>query len=268
MSEKFGLVGLETVESRYLDGRTVMNCADRTAAEVDNEVISILAGCYEEAKKLLSENREIMDKIADHLIEKETITGKEFMEIYCREKGIPVPEPKAIGAKKKLEEERKHKQDDASKEAENKSDEDKKDTEKTDGEAENNESSSNSEKNESDENASDTGVILEKTETELWSSSESEKKDSDNEGTDSEKKEESAEKSESSKEEKSDEKAEDSNAEKSDDKTEDSNAEKAEDEEVLNAEEEIKKAREEISKEIFNRIQDRAFKFEDDDKNE
>ena len=268
MSEKFGLVGLETVESRYLDGRTVMNCADRTAAEVDNEVISILAGCYEEAKKLLSENREIMDKIADHLIEKETITGKEFMEIYCREKGIPVPEPKAIGAKKKLEEERKHKQDEASKEAENKSDEDKKDVENSDGEAENNESSSDAEKNESDDNGSDTGVILEKTETELWSSSESEKKDSDNEGTDSEKKEESAEKSESSKEEKSDEKAEDSNAEKSDDKTEDSKDDKADDEEVLSAEEEIKKAREEISKEIFNRIQDRAFKFEDDDKNE
>ena len=61
MSDKFGLVGLETVESRYLDGRTVMNCADKTAAEVDSEVIAIIAGCYEEAKKLLSENREIMD---------------------------------------------------------------------------------------------------------------------------------------------------------------------------------------------------------------
>ena len=94
MSDKFGLVGLETVESRYLDGRTVMNCADKTAAEVDAEVISIIAGCYEEAKKLLSENRDIMDKIAAHLIEKETITGREFMEIYCAEKGIPVPEPK------------------------------------------------------------------------------------------------------------------------------------------------------------------------------
>ena len=100
MSEKFGLVGLETVESRYLDGRTVMNCADRTAAEVDNEVISILANCYEEAKRLLSENRDIMDKIAAHLIEKETITGREFMEIYCAEKGIPVPEPKNISDKK------------------------------------------------------------------------------------------------------------------------------------------------------------------------
>jgi len=104
MSEKFGLVGLETVESRYLDGRTVMNCADKTAAEVDSEVISIIASCYEEAKKYLSENREIMDKIAAHLIEKETITGKEFMEIYCAEKGIPVPEPKNPLAAKKADE--------------------------------------------------------------------------------------------------------------------------------------------------------------------
>ena len=94
MSEKFGLVGLETVESRYLDGRTVMNCADKTAAEVDNEVIEILASSYVKAKKLLEENREIMDKLAAYLIEKETITGKEFMEIYCKEKGIPVPESK------------------------------------------------------------------------------------------------------------------------------------------------------------------------------
>lgn len=94
MSKKFGLVGLETVESRYLDGRTVMNCADKTAAEVDQEVIDILADCYVEAKKLLKKNRKIMDKLAAYLIEKETITGKEFMEIYCKEKGIPVPPPK------------------------------------------------------------------------------------------------------------------------------------------------------------------------------
>lgn len=91
MSKKFGLVGLETVESRYLDGRSVLNCSDVTAAEIDSEVMQILKDCYEEAKQLLSENREVMDKLADYLIEKETITGKEFMEIYRREKGIPEP---------------------------------------------------------------------------------------------------------------------------------------------------------------------------------
>lgn len=94
MSSKFGLIGLETVESRYLDGRVVMNCADATAAEVDEEVMRILKESYSEAKRLLEENRDIMDKLAAHLIEKETITGHEFMEIYCKEKGIPVPPPK------------------------------------------------------------------------------------------------------------------------------------------------------------------------------
>ena len=118
MSDKFGLVGLETVESRYLDGRTVMNCADKTAAEVDSEVIAIIAGCYEEAKKLLSENREIMDKIAAHLIEKETITGREFMEIYCAEKGIPVPEPKNPLGKSKDEKKEEKKEEEPIKEAE------------------------------------------------------------------------------------------------------------------------------------------------------
>ena len=101
MSKKFGLIGLETVESRYLDGRVVMNCADDTAAAVDEEVMKILKDSYEEAMSLLKENREIMDKLADYLIQKETITGKEFMEIYCAEKGIPVPEPKTETMKKK-----------------------------------------------------------------------------------------------------------------------------------------------------------------------
>ena len=105
MSEKFGLIGLETVESRYLDGRVVMNCADETAASVDDEVMRILKESYEQAKNLLRDNREIMDKLAEYLIQKETITGKEFMEIYCKEKGIPVPEPKAESMKKKREEE-------------------------------------------------------------------------------------------------------------------------------------------------------------------
>ena len=91
MSEKFGLMGLEVQENEYLNGRTVMNCGDATAAEVDTEVMKILKKSYEEAKRLLSENREVMDKIADFLIQKETITGKEFMKIFREVKGIPDP---------------------------------------------------------------------------------------------------------------------------------------------------------------------------------
>ena len=91
-SEKFGLMGLETRENQYLTGRTVMNCGDATAAEVDQEVMKILKDSYAEAKRLLSENRDAMDKIAEFLIEKETITGKEFMKIFREVKGIPDPE--------------------------------------------------------------------------------------------------------------------------------------------------------------------------------
>ena len=94
MSKKFGLIGLQTIESQYLEGRAVMNCSDVTAAEVDTEVMRILKECYDEALRLLRENRTILDKIAAYLIEKETITGKEFMKIYRKEKGIPEPEEK------------------------------------------------------------------------------------------------------------------------------------------------------------------------------
>ena len=87
MSKKFGLIGLQTVESQYLDGRAVMNCSDVTAAEVDSEVMKILKECYEEALSLLRENRAVMDKIAAYLIEKETITGKEFMKNLSPGKG-------------------------------------------------------------------------------------------------------------------------------------------------------------------------------------
>ena len=82
MSEKFGLMGLESRESMYLDNGSVLNCSDETASHVDEEVMRILKEAYEEAKRLLTENRECLDKIAEFLIEKETITGKEFMEIY------------------------------------------------------------------------------------------------------------------------------------------------------------------------------------------
>ena len=91
MSDKFGLMGLATQENQYLTGRTVLNCGDATAAEVDQEVMRILKESYEEAKRLLSDNRDVMDKIAEFLIEKETITGKEFMKIFREMKGIPEP---------------------------------------------------------------------------------------------------------------------------------------------------------------------------------
>lgn len=88
MSEKFGMMGLESVENQYLDGRLVMNCSDVTAAQVDQEVMKILKDSYEEAKRLLREHRSSLDQIAAFLIERETITGKEFMEIFHRVEGI------------------------------------------------------------------------------------------------------------------------------------------------------------------------------------
>ena len=100
MSEKFGLMGLASQENRYLDGRVVMNCGDATVAEVDKEVMRILDEAYEEAKRLLRENRDVMDQIAEFLIEKETITGKEFMQIFRRCKGIPEPENQLTPAEK------------------------------------------------------------------------------------------------------------------------------------------------------------------------
>ena len=84
MSEHFGLMGLESVEHRYLDGRAVLNCGEATAGEIDQEVMQMLKKAYDEAKRLLSENREALDKIAAFLIEKETITGKEFMDIFYK----------------------------------------------------------------------------------------------------------------------------------------------------------------------------------------
>ncbi len=91
MSRRFGLMGLATVESEYLGGGARLTCSDRTAADVDTEVMETLKCCYDEAKELLSGNRELMDKLAAHLIEKETISGKEFMKIYRKEKGLPEP---------------------------------------------------------------------------------------------------------------------------------------------------------------------------------
>ena len=99
MSEKFGLMGLASAENQYLDGRTVLNCGDKTATEIDHEVMKLLKESYEKAKVMLSENRDVLDQIADYLIKRETITGKEFMQIFREVKGLPDP-----GVKKQLEE--------------------------------------------------------------------------------------------------------------------------------------------------------------------
>ena len=107
MSSKFGLMGLATVESQYLEGRAVLNCSDVTAAAVDEEVRLIMEECYNEAKAILSENMEAMDMIADYLIREETITGKEFMELYRQAKGIPEPEEGEGSAESAIEAERK-----------------------------------------------------------------------------------------------------------------------------------------------------------------
>ena len=93
MSQKFGLMGLATQENQYLSGRAVLNCGDDTATEIDHEVMLLLHYSYEEAKRLLNEHREALDKIAGYLISRETITGKEFMKIFrAVEKGLEIPE--------------------------------------------------------------------------------------------------------------------------------------------------------------------------------
>ena len=93
MSEKYGLMGLATVENQYLSGRAVLNCGDNTATEVDHEVMMLLHKSYEEAKELIGSHMEALHKIADFLIRKETITGKEFMKIFrAVEQGREIPE--------------------------------------------------------------------------------------------------------------------------------------------------------------------------------
>lgn len=85
MSKRFGFVQLESQTSQYLDdGRRVMNCSEQTASEVDEEVMAIMKQSYEQARKILTEHRKALDQIAAFLIEKETITGKEFMDILAK----------------------------------------------------------------------------------------------------------------------------------------------------------------------------------------
>ena len=104
MSERFGLMGLAETQNQYLDGRAVMNCGDSTATEIDHEVMKLIKYSYDEAKRLLSENREALDKIAEFLIERETITGKEFMKIFREIKGESEPKEKPRIVENKVEE--------------------------------------------------------------------------------------------------------------------------------------------------------------------
>ena len=98
MSEKFGMMSLASVENQYLDGRAALNCGEQTASQIDQEVLQMINHSYEEAKHLLNENREVLDKIAEYLYEHETITGKEFMKIFRELKGIPEPGQEAEAA--------------------------------------------------------------------------------------------------------------------------------------------------------------------------
>lgn len=111
MSDKFGLMGLATEENQYLEGRMVMNCGDDTATEIDKEVMKLLKVSYDKAKKLISENREALDKIADFLIQKETITGKEFMRIFNEVRGIDEEDATAKTADDKADSEKVSKDD-------------------------------------------------------------------------------------------------------------------------------------------------------------
>ena len=86
MSEEFGLIGLESITNRYLDGRAVMNCAETTAAKVDEVVMKMLKEAYAKAVTYIRENMDILDEAAQFLIKRETITGKEFMEILNKYK--------------------------------------------------------------------------------------------------------------------------------------------------------------------------------------
>ncbi len=90
MSEKFGMMGLESIQNQYLDGRTIMNCGDATESEVDREVMKLLKECYDKAYQLIEKHKEVLHKLAAYLVAKETITGKEFVRIFEEETGIIV----------------------------------------------------------------------------------------------------------------------------------------------------------------------------------
>lgn len=104
MSEKFGMMGLATVESQYLDGRASLICGDNTAGQIDEEVLKMITDAYAKAKELLTENMQSLDKISEYLFEHETITGKEFMKIFREIKGLPDPEEEKAKEKADAEE--------------------------------------------------------------------------------------------------------------------------------------------------------------------
>ena len=92
MSDRFGMMCLATVENQYLEGRAGLICGEDTSAEIDKEVLKIINEAYDEATRLLEENKEVLDKISEYLYEKETITGKEFMKMFREMKGLPDPD--------------------------------------------------------------------------------------------------------------------------------------------------------------------------------
>ena len=95
MSDRFGPVTLESIQDRYLDGRAVMNCSETTGAQIDEEVQKVLKNAHDRALSIIKEHRDVLDEIADFLIERENITGKEFMEIFNRKKDAPEREETA-----------------------------------------------------------------------------------------------------------------------------------------------------------------------------
>ena len=93
MSEKFGLMSTASVENQYLDGQAYMDCSQETAAEVDKEVMEILQKAYADAKRILTENRGLLDEISEFLLVKETITGDELMAYVNADKNaLPAAE--------------------------------------------------------------------------------------------------------------------------------------------------------------------------------
>ncbi len=101
MSKKFGVMGLSTRKDIYLTNESVLNCGDKTAALVDDEIKNMLNDAYTQSKKLLTKHRKALDELANYLIEKETITGKEFMEIFTRITGIKPSDKSRISENKK-----------------------------------------------------------------------------------------------------------------------------------------------------------------------
>ena len=105
MSDRFGMMCLATVEHQYLSGGAGLICGEDTASQIDGEVLAIINSCYNNAYKMLEENKEVLDKISEYLFEKETITGKEFMKMYREIKGIPEPEEKEDNVQEEIFEE-------------------------------------------------------------------------------------------------------------------------------------------------------------------